>query len=150
MGAGVRLIIDGGEVYLMTLAAQQAWWDLSLTQLQGIASFAGIPFAKHSNLFDTLSSRTAHVLSASLEEVLKVLRRRLVSLQSDTTIDCADEVLQLEEATKVLEPSDEQTVQSEKKQATAAKESFRNFAGQYRQKAAEVRAAAKAQAEAGA
>ena len=79
---------------------------------------------------------------------MDVLSRRLGRMQLGASDDCADETMQVDEASNVMLPEDQESVEQEKKRVHVGKEGFADFAKSFSSHRARVRAAAEGPPEA--
>ena len=110
----MHAIIEGDKpVPLQVIAAKQAWWDLGVETLKSVASHLQIKVAPKATMWDTLMTMTMKALGVDEEGATAVLARRVVRKPGDRS--AVEELLQLEEASKLLTREDEADL--EKQQA---------------------------------
>lgn len=142
----VRLVADGDELPLARLAAQQCFWHLSLTELREVARHFRWQVGSGTTLFDVLFSMVQCALGGVDSSIMAVLSLRLASLQCDGSLECTEELVQLDEAAKLMEPSDAGEVEATKAKAQTNKQVFAAFSSSFKERRARVRTIAKPKA----
>ena len=83
--SGVRLCVEGEETTLLQLATKQAFWALSLSELQRVAKVHKMGCDPKSNLYDQTFEMVRTALECSEMDVLDIVGQRLSSMQTDTS-----------------------------------------------------------------
>ncbi|CAK0844083.1 unnamed protein product [Prorocentrum cordatum] len=118
---GVRMIVYAAEdIPLKTLAARECFWNWELSFLVWLAKMFGIPVRGHaSSLLEVIVSLIMGILECSEDEALGIAKKRVAALVQDTV--ALDELLEIEEAEKVLTNDDIEKLHKEQKKYAARK-----------------------------
>jgi hypothetical protein len=134
------MVLGPDEAPLSVVAARNAWWSLDLASLKEVAGHLQLPVPAQSSLFDALVIMVRGVLQNTEEEALAILAQRLVSL--DGGQECVQELLEVDEAAKVLTFEDEKVLKKEQEAGKERQNNYHIFAAEYVAKKKAVRAAA--------
>ena len=136
----VRAVLDGPEVSLKVQACRDAFWNLDSSQVRMLAHYLGVALETRASLFDMLMAIVMRILGISEAEALELLGMRLRSTDESPAVT---ELLQLEEAAKLLHPRDEELLIKEQRKQRDKKEEDDLFRSEFaaRRKAARVAAA---------
>lgn len=128
----LRMIIEGAEAPLSTLAAKAGWWGLDSAQLHALAKNLKINVAEEQSLLNTLTAMTKSVLRVGDGEALSCMSRRLVDLECAQ--DCVPELLEIDEASKCLQFEDEKQLVSEQRARREKLVTRETFIAEYTEK----------------
>ncbi len=128
----VRAIVETSrDRPLANIAADQAWWKLDVSALKDVAKNLGIAVPGQASLMDTLLCMTKAVLGIQEEEAMALLGSRLVALKSDAPV--VEELLEMDEASRLLTREDEQELAKEQKRQRAEQEAHDEFAESFKE-----------------
>ena len=138
----VRMFLKGDADTLEVIAARSAFWTLDLASLMDVAGHLGAPVPSGSSLLDSLLIMIRHVLQNTEEEAMGIIAQRLVAL--DGGQECVQELLEVEEAAKLLTNEDEKVLKQEQEAGQERRNRYQAFAAEYSEKKRAARAAAEA------
>lgn len=144
VGPAVRLLVDGVEKDMKIVAAESAWWKLSVSTLHNLCGPLGIGVEAGSGLFDTVFSMTQAVLQTTDEQTLRIVSMRLPMMQTDAGDDLGEALCELDEAVKTLEPNDAEEVAKVKVQHGNKRSAYTTFCEHFRERRASVQKSAPA------
>lgn len=135
-------VVELGPAPLLEIATSKAWWSMTRTQVARFAKLAGIQVDESASLLDMVVSACKTVLGADDEGALDVAAQRLAV--NDIKAQWSAEIMQIDEASAVLERSDADLVAEEQRQAQSTEKDDAMFLQEFRQRRFDVRALAKA------
>ena len=118
----MQAIVGGsGTLPLKVVIARYAWLDLGVGILKKIAEHLKVAVPKTASAWETMLVMTMKVLSLSEEEATGILAARVTKKKGDA---CVEELLQMDEASKLLSREDEDQFDKDKarQQRKAAEE----------------------------
>ena len=130
-----------GPEPIMRVVARQAFWSLGKATLLTFARHVGAQVCKGSSLFDTVFALVQCQLpELADQEVFTVFCRRVAGMKAQQM--WSSELAQVDEATEVLDQSDEKAMAEGREQQQSIAHEMESFTKEYAIKAAAVRAAA--------
>ena len=130
-----RMVTDGKVQPLIDVAAKMAFWSMDMPMVKDVCKITKqLEFPSScSNLLDVLVFAVMKVLGVTEFDALSVVRQRMVKTKVKDD-EATQALLESDEATKVLEPQDEELVKKEKVKLKSAVEADAEFEGQWRSK----------------
>jgi hypothetical protein len=126
---------------LIQCAARQAFWSIEKTTLLKLGSFLGYVISHSASLFDIVFAMVHLSLPALSDElVLKITCSRVAAYAR--TGQWSEELMQVDEAVEVLDPSDEKVLRNQQKDAVSSMEECKTFKQDFKLKAKHVHEAA--------
>lgn len=116
------------ELPIIKLAATKAFWSMSRCEVLNFCSQQGIHVRDHTSMYSVLADVVGGILGADEERTLAVLSQRLADDEMCNEYSAA--IQEVEEAAEVLETSDKEAMEAEKKGAAsrlAAREEFKQI-----------------------
>ena len=139
----VHAILRDDVVPLQVVAARQAWWELGVETLKTVASHLGIKVAPKATTWETLLAMTMKVLGVDEEHATAILASRVTRKTGDKS--AVDELLQLDEASKLLSREDEADLEKQQAKQTKLAEQETEVYREYKEAKVRLREARKKQ-----
>ena len=135
---GCRMVLEdtGFESFAYVLS-RHAGWDMSLTTLKPFCGRIGFVIEKGWDLFDLLWHLIKFVLCTTDAETLKLIELRLGNYYGQEKV--LETLLEIDDATQLLDKFDVQEIQSQQKSAKDRQTEHNAFAKKYFEKARETR-----------
>ena len=139
LGPAWRIVVSKDEKFrpLIEVAALNAFWLLSKSVLQDFATDLGIHVPRGEALFGYALALIKAVLKVDDVEGLRILQKRMVTMRNMN--EFTTELLEIEEATDVLEKHDVKAVKSDQKKAELQEKDAQDFANAYRTASRDLR-----------
>jgi hypothetical protein len=138
----IRLFATDVPAPLQMVAAMNAFWSLSRTDLGDFAKLWHIPLEVGSSLVDVLFTMVLHITKKSEVEVMDILHKRLV--YAEVKNQWSAELLEIDAAIQCLEKQDQEVVEAEKVKSSVATATTKDFLREYKNKRAAVELKVKA------
>lgn len=137
-------IIEHGPEPLLQVMALKAFWRLGLTQVVAFAALGSVRIDPGTALCDALVSAVQGLLDVEVSAALDIVAQRLGA--NDLPSTWADDVLAVDEAGQLLEPSDARFMHQEQQDLRKCEAQAASFVQAFRQGRFDTRAEAEAQA----
>ena len=128
----MRLFPEGEVMTVQKLAASQAFFKLSKTELSYFAEHLGIDVEKGADLFTTIFTMVKSVLQCPDEEATDICHKRLVQMSKSNAH--APALLQVDAALDVMDKSDHQRFRDDQDAAEAQLVNRKAFSNAYKEK----------------
>lgn len=119
------MVIDEGPTDAFTLAAHNAFWSLSRTEIVNIAELKGIKIVAEPTLFATLHFAIMRILKITNLEAMEFVGLRLPRVRNEQHF--ADVLQNMDAAIEVVDRNDVDMYKGEMKAAKAAEENMETF-----------------------
>ena len=119
------MVIDEGPTDAFTLAAHNAFWSLSRTEIVNICELKGIKIVAEPTLFATLHFAIMRILKITNVEAMEFVGLRLPRVRNEQHF--ADVLQNMDAAIEVVDRNDVDMYKGEMKAAKAAEENMETF-----------------------
>lgn len=139
---GIRMFVgDSGDSSFAELACKCGWWSMSRTSIAAFAKELHVPVEPGANLFELLWATISHTLGSDDEETLSLCHLRVARSARQT--GHSEAILEVEEATELLDKYDADKLKEAQKSAAADINAKNDYKAAYYRKATQVNSVAK-------
>ena len=128
----MRFFGEGEETTIQKLAAAQAFWDLTKSELTDLAEHLGISLEKGADLFTIVLTMVMQVLEVSEDEAIEICHKRLVAMTKATQHNPA--LLQVDAALDVMDKADHQKFRDDQDAAEKELSHRKAYSNAYQEK----------------